>query len=50
MTYNNISSYEFVGLSKVPQAVRCAARKTVCDPDLEQAGNINVVVPRDPRG
>jgi RNA-directed DNA polymerase len=30
------------------QAGRCAACKTVFDPDLEQGGNINVVVRRDP--
>jgi hypothetical protein len=30
------------------QAGRCAACKTVFDPDLEQGGNTNVVVRRDP--
>jgi hypothetical protein len=30
------------------QAGRCAACKAVFNPDLEQGGNINVVVRRDP--
>jgi hypothetical protein len=30
------------------QAGRCAARKAVFDPDLEQGGNTNIVVSRDP--
>jgi hypothetical protein len=32
----------------VPQARRCAACKAVFDPDLEQGGNTNIVVRRDP--
>jgi hypothetical protein len=30
------------------QAGRCAACKAVFDPDLEQGGNTNIVVRRDP--
>jgi hypothetical protein len=30
------------------QAGRCAAGKAVFDPDLEQGGNVNLVVRRDP--
>ena len=29
------------------QAGRCAAGKTIFDPDLEQGGNTNIVVRRD---
>jgi hypothetical protein len=32
----------------VPRRGRCAACKTVFDPDLEQGGNINVMVRRNP--
>ena len=34
--------------AKVPQAGRRPACKAVFDPDLEQGGNLNVVVRRDP--
>jgi hypothetical protein len=30
------------------RAGRCAAGKAVFDPDLEQGGNVNLVVRRDP--
>ena len=33
---------------RCPGEGRCVACKTVFDPDLEQGGNINVVVRRDP--
>jgi len=33
--------------SKVPGRGRCAACKAVFDPDLEQGGNISVVVRRN---
>jgi hypothetical protein len=36
------------GFSKVPQAGRCAACKTLLNPDLEQGGNTNLVVRCDP--
>jgi len=39
---------EHCRFSKVPQAGRCAACKAVFDPDLEQGGNTNIVVRRDP--
>jgi hypothetical protein len=36
--------------SKVPRRGRCAACNAAFDPDLEQGGNTNVVVRRDPTG
>ena len=36
------------GFSKVPQAGRYAACKADLDPDLEQGGNTDIVVRRDP--
>ena len=36
------------GFSKVPRRGRCAAFNGVFDPDLEQGGNHNIVVRRDP--
>jgi hypothetical protein len=37
-----------IEFSKVTQAGRCAACKVVFDPDLEQGGNIDIVVRRNP--
>ena len=43
-----MNSWRTADFSKVPRRDRCAACIAVFDPDLEQSGNTNIVVRRDP--
>jgi hypothetical protein len=47
ITYHLVGYREY-GFSKVLQAGRCPACKTLLEPDLEQGDNTNIVVRRDP--